>query len=73
MADVLRLGFAGLGEAATLVIPEVAKLPYIQLTAAADLRASARERFRPDLERLWRLSPLRCSSSGAEAGRAGPA
>ena len=45
MAEILRLGFAGLGEAATLVIPEVAKLPYIQLTAAADLSPSARDRF----------------------------
>lgn len=45
MADVLRLGFAGLGEAATLVLPEIAQLPYIRLTAAADLRPTALERF----------------------------
>lgn len=50
MAEVLRLGFAGLGEAARLVVPEVTKLPYIQVTAAADLRATARERFQLEYE-----------------------
>jgi len=50
MADIMRLGFAGLGEAATLVVPEVAQLPYIQLTAAADMRQSARERFEKEYE-----------------------
>jgi predicted dehydrogenase len=50
MAEVLRLGFGGLGEAATLVLPEVATLPYVQVTAAADLRADARERFTREQE-----------------------
>jgi len=50
MADCLRLGFAGLGEAARLVIPEVTRLSYIQVTAAADLRATARERFQQEYE-----------------------
>src|SRR5438093_6842554 len=45
MAEILRLGFAGLGEGATLVSPEVAKLPCIQLTAAADLRWGAHRDF----------------------------
>ena len=49
MPEVLRLGFAGLGEAATLVLPEIAELPYIRLTAAADPRPSALERFRADI------------------------
>lgn len=50
MADHLRLGFAGLGEAATLVLPEISKLSYIQVTAAADLREKARERFCQEFE-----------------------
>lgn len=50
MAETLRLGFAGLGEAATLVIPEVAKLPYIRVTAGADLRQGARDRFVQEYE-----------------------
>jgi len=48
MDKVLRLGFAGLGEAATRVLPEIAELPYIKLTAAADLRRNAVEKFRHD-------------------------
>ncbi|HLY65788.1 MAG TPA: Gfo/Idh/MocA family oxidoreductase, partial [Chloroflexota bacterium] len=48
MAEVLRLGFAGLGEAATLVLPEIKQLPHIQVTAAADVRTPALERFRSE-------------------------
>jgi predicted dehydrogenase len=50
MSDALRLAFAGLGEAAALVLPEVAQLPYIQVTAAADQRERALERFRQEFE-----------------------
>jgi phthalate 4,5-cis-dihydrodiol dehydrogenase len=46
MSQPLRLGFAGLGMAAGRLIPEISKLPFIQLTAAADLRPHAREKFR---------------------------
>ena len=46
----LRLGFAGLGMAAGRLIPEIARLPYIQLTAAADLRAHALERFHEEFK-----------------------
>ncbi len=49
MSEVLRLGFAGLGEAATMVLPDVLELPFIKVTAAADLRKDARERFRQEL------------------------
>jgi phthalate 4,5-cis-dihydrodiol dehydrogenase len=35
MSQVLRLGFAGLGMAAGRLIPEIARLPFIKLTAAA--------------------------------------
>lgn len=50
MDKELRLGFAGLGEAATRVLPELAELPYIKITAAADLRKNAFERFRRDFQ-----------------------
>lgn len=45
MAEVLRLGFSGLGMAAGNLLTEIAKLPYVRLTAAADLHAHALERF----------------------------
>ncbi len=50
MDSVLRLGFAGLGEAATRVLPEIAELPYIKVTAAADLRRNAVEKFQRDFK-----------------------
>ena len=49
MAEVLRLGFAGLGEAATMVLPDVLEIPFVKVTAAADLRKDARDRFREEL------------------------
>lgn len=45
MPDILKIGFAGLGEAATRVLPEIVQLPYIKITAAADARERAREKF----------------------------
>ena len=49
MADVLRLGFAGLSMDATKVLAQIAGLPYITLAAAADSkRRSALERFQAD-------------------------
>jgi predicted dehydrogenase len=50
MSEQLRLGFAGLGMAAGRLIPEISSLPYIKLTAAADLRAHAREKFRESFD-----------------------
>lgn len=44
--DILRLGIAGLGMAQARVLPEIAKLPFLRIAAAADLRASAREEFK---------------------------
>src|SRR5918992_692517 len=49
MSDRLRLAFAGLSMDATKVLAQIAGLPYVQLTAAADSkRTSALERFRSD-------------------------
>jgi phthalate 4,5-cis-dihydrodiol dehydrogenase len=42
---MLRFGIAGLGVASTMVLPGVAQSPHARITAAADLRASARDAF----------------------------
>ena len=44
--QVLRLGMAGLGVASTQILPPISKLPFIKITAAADTRADAVEKFR---------------------------
>ena len=46
MTQVLRLGIAGLGVASTQILPPLAKLPFIKITAAADQRADALKKFR---------------------------
>ncbi len=46
MSEVLRLGMAGLGVASTQIMPPIAKLPFIKITAAADMRADAVAKFR---------------------------
>ena len=46
MSDILRLGMAGLGVASTQILPPIAKLPFIKITAAADRRADAVAKFR---------------------------
>ena len=50
MAEVLRLGFAGLGMAAGHLLTEIEKLPYVRLSAAADLRTHALERFQQEFK-----------------------
>jgi phthalate 4,5-cis-dihydrodiol dehydrogenase len=40
------MGMAGLGVASTQILPAVSRLPYLQITAAADLRADALTKFR---------------------------
>jgi phthalate 4,5-cis-dihydrodiol dehydrogenase len=46
MSKVLRLGMAGLGVASMQILPPIAKLPFIKITAAADMRADAVAKFR---------------------------
>ncbi|HEX7232958.1 MAG TPA: Gfo/Idh/MocA family oxidoreductase [Candidatus Binatia bacterium] len=46
MSDPLRLGIAGLGVASTQILPPLASLPYIKITAAVDTRPDALEKFR---------------------------
>jgi phthalate 4,5-cis-dihydrodiol dehydrogenase len=42
----LRMGMAGLGVASTQILPPLLSLPCIKITAAADTRADALEKFR---------------------------
>ncbi len=44
-APTLRFGIAGLGQAAASTIPEIVAHPHSQLTAAADLRQEALDKF----------------------------
>ncbi len=46
MSEVLRLGIAGLGVASTQILPPIAKLPFVKITAAADIRSDALTKFR---------------------------
>jgi phthalate 4,5-cis-dihydrodiol dehydrogenase len=46
LTQVLRLGIAGLGVASTQILPPLAKLPFIKITAAADTRSDALAKFR---------------------------
>lgn len=48
MASILRLGVAGLGRAFMLMLPTLARHPRVQLKAAADPRAEARDCFARD-------------------------
>jgi phthalate 4,5-cis-dihydrodiol dehydrogenase len=45
LTDVIRLGIAGLGVASTQILPPLAKLPFIKITAAADTRGDALAKF----------------------------
>ena len=42
---------AGLGVASTQILPPLAQLPFIKITAAADTRSDALGKFRADLRR----------------------
>jgi phthalate 4,5-cis-dihydrodiol dehydrogenase len=44
------MGVAGLGVASTQILPAVSRLPYLQITAAADLRADALAKFRKEYD-----------------------
>jgi phthalate 4,5-cis-dihydrodiol dehydrogenase len=46
LSEPLRLGIAGLGVASTQILPPISALSYIKITAAADTRSDALEKFR---------------------------
>ena len=68
MSRVLRLGIAGLGVASTQILPPLAKLPFIKITAAADTRAEALAKFRRtyDAEGYSTVEDL-CRSANVDA------
>jgi phthalate 4,5-cis-dihydrodiol dehydrogenase len=59
---------AGLGVASTQILPPIAALPYIKITAAADLRGDALEKFRETYrgETFTRVEAL-CESANVDA------
>jgi len=44
------MGIAGLGVASTQILPPISALPFIKISAAADLRTEALEKFRADYD-----------------------
>lgn len=64
----LRFGIAGLGQAAASMLPEMTAHPYIRVTAAADVRRGARERFAIEFagETYERVEDL-CASPNVDA------
>jgi len=46
----LRMGMAGLGVASTQILPAVARLPHLQITAVADLRRDALAKFHQEYD-----------------------
>ncbi len=48
MSQILRMGMAGLGVASTQILPSLAKLSYIKIAAAVDVRKEALGKFREE-------------------------
>ena len=66
--DRLRFGVAGLGRAFTLMLPTLAAHPRVQLVAAADPRAAARERFAADFSaRTHETVEALCADAAVDA------
>ncbi|MDQ2954717.1 MAG: Gfo/Idh/MocA family oxidoreductase [Pseudomonadota bacterium] len=64
----LRLGVAGLGRAFTLMLPTLSSDKRLQLVAAADTRAQARERFAADFAaRAYATVEELCDDGNVEA------
>ena len=64
----LRLGVAGLGRAFTLMLPTLTAHPRVQLSAAADPRPEARERFAADFSaRAYESVEQLCADRDVEA------
>ncbi|SRR5258706_7962726 len=63
----LRVGVAGLGRAFTLMLPTLAADPRVELVAAADPRADARQRFAADFgARTYPSVDELCADPGVE-------
>jgi phthalate 4,5-cis-dihydrodiol dehydrogenase len=62
------MGMAGLGVASTQILPAISKLPFVEITAAADLRTDALAKFRETYggETYTRVEQL-CASPNVDA------
>jgi phthalate 4,5-cis-dihydrodiol dehydrogenase len=64
LGDVLRIGIAGLGEATTEFLPDYVKHPKVKVTAAADFRHAALDRFQQEVKgKAYRTFEEICQSS----------
>ena len=62
MSDrILRVGVAGLGRAFTIMLPTFVGDPRVQLVAAADPRADARERFAAEFGKAYATADELCA------------
>jgi predicted dehydrogenase len=67
MGYILRIGIAGLGEAVTEFLPDYVKHPKVKVTAAADMREAALDRFRHEVNgRTYRNLEELCRSSDVD-------
>jgi phthalate 4,5-cis-dihydrodiol dehydrogenase len=67
-ARKLRLGVAGLGRAFMIMLPAFARHPRVEVVAAADPRADARDRFAADFGgRAYDTVGALCNDGGVEA------
>src|SRR5581483_1217274 len=67
MADVLRVGMAGLGAGARQVLPSFKHVPGVELAAVADIRASALEEFAARGVRTFKSVEAMCKSPDVDA------
>jgi phthalate 4,5-cis-dihydrodiol dehydrogenase len=67
-APLLRLGIIGLGGATKQMLPSFASHPHVRLTAAADPRAEARDRFATDYgARTYESAEALCDNTNVDA------
>jgi phthalate 4,5-cis-dihydrodiol dehydrogenase len=65
--DVLKIGIAGLGEAVTEFLPDYVKHPRVKVTAGADFRPAALDRFEQEIKgRVYRTFEEICQSSDVD-------
>jgi phthalate 4,5-cis-dihydrodiol dehydrogenase len=68
MTRKLKIGFAGLGMGAARIIQEISHLPFIEITAGADLRHQALEKFRNQYNgEAYKSIEEMCQSPNVEA------
>lgn len=65
---ILKFGIAGLGRAATSMLPSIINHPYVKIAAGADLRKEAREKFRSEFQaEVYESVEDLCKSANVDA------